>query len=82
MPEQVKKHKTEDEMSMDELHEVVSARRNGKPTPKFMTDEYRKARREALEDAGLDPDDEPGEPVAAEDMTPDQHLARIQEAKR
>jgi len=79
---EIKKHKTEDEMSMTELHEVVSARRNGKAPPRFLTDAYRTARREALEDAGLDPDDEPGEPVALEDMDVAQHVDRLQAGRK
>jgi hypothetical protein len=79
---EIKKWKDEEEMTMDELTECVSARRNGKSPPRFKTSEYLQAEREALEDAGLEPDDEGGEDTAVEDMSTDEHYERLRGADR
>jgi hypothetical protein len=76
----IQKYKTEQEMTMDELTECVSARRNGKPPPRFKRAEYIQAEREALEDAGLEPDEGDGQGSdggEGEPLTVDQQFQRI-----
>lgn len=69
---------------MDEELGAVQAQRRGEPVPRIETQAYKEAKREALLDAGLEPEDEP-EPKAIEDMslsdleemTPADHVERI-----
>jgi hypothetical protein len=77
-PERFKKR---EDLTVDEQLAAIQAQKRGDPAPRFETDEYRQARREALEAAGLDPDDDAEESMALEDMTPEDHFNRIRRTK-
>jgi hypothetical protein len=77
----IRRYKTREELTLDEELAVVQAQRADKPQPRFETAEYRQARREALEDAGLDPGEEDTGPVDPAEMTPAQHFERIRKPR-
>jgi hypothetical protein len=77
----IRRFKNRGELTLDEELAVVQAQRADKPLPRFETDEYRQARREALEDAGLDPGEEDTGPVDPAEMTPAQHFERIRKSR-
>lgn len=78
---QIQQYKTRDEFTLDEELAFIQAQRAGQPLPRFETDAYRQARREALEDAGLDPGEDAG-PVELDEMTVEQHYRRIKSPER
>jgi hypothetical protein len=69
-----RRYKEPDEWTVEEH---IEHRR--KPDARFETEEYREYERQVRTAAGLDPSD--SEPKELEDMTVDQHLKRIQEAR-
>jgi hypothetical protein len=71
MTEPPERYKSDADLSPAEHAARQQAHHRGKPEPKFETDEYRAARRKALEDAGLEPDRDPA--VDLEDMSPEDH---------
>ena len=77
----IRRYKTAEELTGDEHLAQEQARRRGKPVPRFETDEYREARRVALDAAGLsdEPDDDDDKPI--EDRTPDEHLREVQRSR-
>jgi hypothetical protein len=79
---QIQHYKTRDEFTPDEELAFIQAQRAGKPLPQFETDAYREARREALEDAGLDPGEGDIGPIALDEMTVEQHYRRIKSPNR
>jgi hypothetical protein len=79
---QIQHYKTRDEFTPDEELAFIQAQRAGQPTPRFETDTYREARREALEDAGLDPGEEDTGPIELDEMTVEQHYRRIRSPER
>jgi len=79
---QIQQHKTRDEFTLDEELAFIQAQRAGQPLPQFETDTYRQARREALEDAGLEPGEEDTGPIALDEMTVEQHYRRIKSPNR
>ena len=76
--DQPRRFKSRDELSIEEEVQVQQAERRGEQTPHFEREEYRDARREAVREAGLEPEEEPttGE-KSLEEMTPDEHFDRI-----
>jgi len=56
MTDPPRRYKTDDELTVEELLERDRAQEAGRPV-KFETDEYRAAKRQALTDAGLEPDE-------------------------
>jgi rRNA maturation protein Nop10 len=77
MTEPPERYKQREDYTMDEEVAAVQAEQRGDPPPRFERDEYRQARREALEDAGLEPEDDAEKPTPLEDMTPEDHFNRI-----
>jgi hypothetical protein len=77
----IRRFKDRTELTLDQELAVVQAQRADTPTPRFETAEYRQARREALEDAGLDPGEEDTGPVEPAEMTPAQHFERIRKPR-
>jgi hypothetical protein len=53
-----RRFKDQDELTASEHEQRQRAAREGKPAPRFETDEYLKERREVLAKAGLDEDDQ------------------------
>jgi hypothetical protein len=79
MPDKPKRFRDRDELTMDQELAVQQAARRGESAPKFETDEYRAARREALADAGLEPEDgaeSADKPL--EEMSVGDHVERLQ----
>jgi hypothetical protein len=72
MSDPIRRHKTPDEFTAEEHLAAI----RGEDPPE--SDEYIEKRREALEGAGLEDDTEVTDP---NQMTPQQHLKRIQEGK-
>jgi hypothetical protein len=70
MTDPPRRHKSDEEMTVGDW---AAFQRTGERPER---DEYRQARREALEAAGLEPDDDAKGPTALEDMTPEDHFAR------
>jgi hypothetical protein len=75
MAEAPQRHKSDDEMTVDDWAQF---QRTGKRPER---DEYREARRMALENAGLESEDAAEGPTALEDMTPEDHFKRIRRTK-
>lgn len=71
MSGKLERYKSDEEMTVGDL---VHFQRTGERPER---DEYRQARREALEAAGLEVDDGGGPPAELEDMNVDDHARRI-----
>jgi hypothetical protein len=72
--------KTIEELNVGEHVQRMNALRAGDPEPRFEREEYRLARREALDDAGFADDD--ADDQALEDMTAADHARQIREETR
>jgi hypothetical protein len=77
----IRRYKNRGELTLDEELAVVQAQRADRPIPRFETDEHKRARREALEGAGIDPGEEDTGPVDPAEMTPEQHFERIRKPR-
>jgi hypothetical protein len=75
-----RRFKRRDEYTIDEELRHQQAENRGEPIPRFERDEYKQARRQALEESGFEPEDEPAE-KAVEDMTPEEHYQRIRSGR-
>jgi hypothetical protein len=73
-----RRYKERAELDVEESLAVIRAQRAGEPVPKFETPEYRQARRQALEDAGLEPeDDDSDDERSLDDLSPEEHFQRM-----
>lgn len=77
----IRRFKNREELTLDEELVVIQAQRADRPIPRFETDAYKRARREALEEAGLDPGEGDTGLVDPAEMTPAQHFERIRESR-
>jgi hypothetical protein len=78
---EIRRYKTREELTLDQELVVIQAQRANGPSPRFETDAYRQARREALEDAELDPGEADTGPVDPAEMTTGQHFERIRQSR-
>jgi hypothetical protein len=74
--------KSRDDFSMDEELAMVQAARRGELTPRFERDEYKRFRRDALTEAGLEPDEADAEPVPLEEQTTEEHFDRLRAGRQ
>lgn len=70
------RYKTDDELSTEEIAQRMAAKQRGESRPRFETDEYREARKQALADAGLDDVDELDD-KPLEDLDVGEHFDRL-----
>jgi hypothetical protein len=75
-----RRHKTDEELSVDEHLQRIQAEGRGETWRRPETAEYVEARREALAAAGLEPDDDPAE-KAPEDMTAEDHVRAMRSGR-
>jgi hypothetical protein len=87
MPDVPERYVDETDLTGDQMLEVVQARRRGESEPRFERKEYQQHRADVLREGGLDSEADEVEAQAAgltpiEDMSPAQHLERIQRGRR